>query len=180
VGLLECARRLQLALNTVKRYARADRPERMLRVPKYRASLVDPYREHLRKRRTEDPAVPVNHLFEEIRALGFTGCLNLLHKYINQGRADADRSHISPRRLARMILTRPESLKTEHHDLLARLTAACPEMTQLSAEVRDFAELLTPGEGNADGLSRWISEVRAADLPDLHAFTRGWTVTDGP
>jgi hypothetical protein len=34
VGLLECARRLQLALNTVKRYARADQPERMLRVPK--------------------------------------------------------------------------------------------------------------------------------------------------
>ncbi|MGW0753904.1 hypothetical protein, partial [Streptomyces sp. NPDC002587] len=28
----------------------------MLRVPKYRSSLVDPYREHLRKRRAEDPA----------------------------------------------------------------------------------------------------------------------------
>jgi hypothetical protein len=40
VGLLECARRLQLALNTVKRCARADRPERMLRAPKYRADLV--------------------------------------------------------------------------------------------------------------------------------------------
>lgn len=83
VGLLECARRLQLALNTVKRYARAEKPERMLRVPKYRASLVDPYRDHLRKRRTKDPAVPVLHPFEEIKALGFTGCLNLLHKYIN-------------------------------------------------------------------------------------------------
>ncbi|MFD7164811.1 transposase [Streptomyces violascens] len=80
VGLLERARRLQLALNTVKRYARADKPERMLRVPKYRASLVDPYREHLRKRRAEDPAVPVLHLVEEIKAPGFTGCLNLLHK----------------------------------------------------------------------------------------------------
>jgi transposase len=100
VGLLECARRLQLALNTVQRYARAERPECMLRVPKYLASLVDPYREHLRKRRSEDPGVPVQHLFEEIKALGFTGCLNLLHKYINQGSADADRSHISPRRLA--------------------------------------------------------------------------------
>lgn len=87
VGLLESARRLQLALNTVKRYARADRPERMLRVPKYRASLVDPYREHLRKRRAEDPGVPVAHLFEEIKALGYEGCLNLLHKYINQGAA---------------------------------------------------------------------------------------------
>ncbi len=58
VGLLECARRLQLALNTVKRYARAEKPERMLRVPKYRPGLVDPYRDHLRTRRAEDPAVP--------------------------------------------------------------------------------------------------------------------------
>ncbi|MEV4201278.1 ISL3 family transposase [Micromonospora globbae] len=173
VGLLECARRLQLALNTVKRYARADRPERMLRVPKYRASLVDPYREHLRKRRTDDPAAPVTHLFEEIKALGYTGCLNLLHKYINQGRADADRSHISPRRLARMLLTRPDNLKTEHRDILARLTAACPEMTQLTVSIGDLAELLTPCPGNANGLSRWIAQVRAVDLPHLHAFTRG-------
>jgi transposase len=173
VGLLECARRLQLALNTVKRYARADRPERMLRVPKYRASLVDPYREHLRKRRAEDPAVPVLHLFEEIKALGFTGCLNLLHKYINQGRADADRSHISPRRLARMLLTRPDNLKAEQHELLAKLTAACPEMTQLAAGIKDFAPLLAPHADNADALTRWITQVRAADLPHLHAFTRG-------
>lgn len=72
-----------------------------------------------------------------------------------------------------MILTRPDNLKAGHHDLLARLTAACPEMTQLPAGVRDFAELLTPGEGNADALSHWIAEVRADDLPHLHAFTRG-------
>jgi hypothetical protein len=91
--------------------------------PKYRASLVDPYREHLRKRRAEDPAVPVGHLFEDIKALGFTDCLNLLHKYINQGRTDADRSHASARRFARMLLTRPDNLKAEHQDLLARLTS---------------------------------------------------------
>nr|WP_088245230.1 ISL3 family transposase [Streptomyces sp. LUP47B] len=173
VGLLECARRLELALNIVKRYARADRPERMLRVLRYRASLVDPYREHLRKRRTEDPGVPVKHLFDEIKALGFTGCLDLLHKYINQGRADADRSHISPRRLARMLLTRPDNLKAEQHELLAKLTAACPEMTQLAAGIRDFTPLLAPHADNADALSRWIVQVRGADLPHLHAFARG-------
>lgn len=98
MGLHECTRHLQLALNTVKRYARADQPERMLRAPKYRASLVDPHREHLRKHRAEDPGIGVTHLFDETKALGHTGCLNLLHKYINQGRADADRSHISPHR----------------------------------------------------------------------------------
>ena len=173
VGLLECARRLQLALNTVKRYARADRPERMLRVPKYRAGLVDPYRDHLRTRRAADPAVPVSHLFEEIKALGYTGCLNLLHKYINQGRADADRTHISPRRLARMLLTRPDHLKTEHRALLAKLTASCPEMTHLATSIGGFATLLTPHAENADALARWICQVREADLPHLHAFTRG-------
>ncbi|MFC9079638.1 ISL3 family transposase [Streptomyces sp. NPDC057062] len=161
VGLLECARRLQLALNTIKRYARADRPERMLRVPKYRASLVDPYREHLRTRRAEDPSVPVKHLFEEIKALGFTGCLN------------ADRSHISPRRFARILLTRPDNLKAGQHELLAKHTAACSEMIQLATVIRDFAPLLTPHTDNADALTRWIAQVRAADLPHLHAFTRG-------
>lgn len=173
MGLRECARRLHLALNTVKRYARAEKPERMLRVPKYRPGLVDPYREHLRTRRAEEPGVPVSHLFEEIKTLGYEGCLNLLHKYINQGRADADRSHISPRRLARMLLTRPDHLKTGHRDLLAKLTATCPEMTHLATSIGDFAAFLTPNAGNAHELARWIDQVRAADLPHPHAFTRG-------
>ena len=42
VGLLDCARRLNLSLNTVKRYDRASEPERLQRVPKYRPTLVDP------------------------------------------------------------------------------------------------------------------------------------------
>jgi hypothetical protein len=77
VGLLECGRRLQLSLNTVKRYARADRPERMLRVPKFRTSLVDPYREHLRKRRATPQGFPVgeedsqgNPLFNRSHIIG--------------------------------------------------------------------------------------------------------------
>jgi hypothetical protein len=42
VGLLEFARRLNLSLNTVKRYDRASEPGRLQRVPKYRPTLVDP------------------------------------------------------------------------------------------------------------------------------------------
>ena len=44
-GLLDCSRRLGLSLNTVKRYDRASEPERLQRVPKYRPTLVDPYRD---------------------------------------------------------------------------------------------------------------------------------------
>lgn len=40
--------------------------------------------------------------------------------------------------------------------------------------------LLDQGVDNADSLTRWIAQVRAADLPHLHAFTRGWTGTSTP
>jgi hypothetical protein len=41
--------------------------------PRYRPTLVDPYRDHLRRRRSDDPGVPVTHLLHEIRELGYTG-----------------------------------------------------------------------------------------------------------
>jgi transposase len=69
-GLLECSRRLGLSLNTVKRYARAAEPGRMIRAPKYRATLVDPYRDHLRARRAEDPAVDLPNVHAFTRGLG--------------------------------------------------------------------------------------------------------------
>ncbi|GII56020.1 hypothetical protein Pth03_44090 [Planotetraspora thailandica] len=173
VGLLECARRLNVSLNTVKRYARVSEPERLQRAPQYRPTLVDPYRDHLRRRRSDDPAVPVGHLFNEIKALGYQGSFNLLYPYITQGRVEADRLPISPRRLARLLLTRPDSLKDEHRRLLDDLTTACPQMIDLAELVRGFADLLRPHEDNADRLGTWITTTRTCDLPHLHAFTRG-------
>jgi len=173
VGLLECARRLNLGLNTVKRYARASEPERLIRAPAYRPTLVDPYREHLRKRRAEEPAVSVLQLLAEIKTLGYTGSQNLLYRYITQGRVEADRSHLSPRRVARLLLSRPGNLSEKNRSLLGELTAVCPQMTALAEFVRAFAELLQPRAGNTERLQEWIATVRAVDLPHLHAFTRG-------
>lgn len=173
VGLLECARRLNLALNTVKRYARVPEPERLIRAPKYRPTLVDPYRDHLRRRRDEDPAAPVSHLFAEIRELGYPGSLNLLHKYINQGRVEADRPALSPRRLARYLLTHPDHLKDHQRERIEAATAACPQMTAVTGLVHTFAALLRPAEENAGQLSMWIDAAQAEGLPHLHAFTRG-------
>ncbi|MEU6201956.1 ISL3 family transposase, partial [Streptomyces sp. NPDC047061] len=141
VGLLECARRLNLALNTVKRYARHAEPDRLIRTPQYRPTLVDPYREHLRKRRATDPAVPVTHLLAEIRELGYTGSANLLVRYITQGRVEADHATLSPRRTARLLLTDPAHLKEEQAALRDKLSAACPEMTALATQISDFAAL---------------------------------------
>ena len=87
-GLLECSRRPGLSLNTVKRYARAAEPARMIRAPRYRPTLVDPYRGHLRARQAQDPAVPVHQLLAEIREQGYNGSVNLLYRYITHGRSN--------------------------------------------------------------------------------------------
>jgi transposase len=172
-GLLECSRRLSLSLNTVKRYARAGEPERMIRAPRYRATLVDPYRDHLRARRAQDPAVAVTVLLAEIRARGYPGSMNLLYRYITQGRVEADRPHLSRKRVTRLLLTRPDALSDAQRSLLSDLTGACPEMTSLAGLIRSFAALLRPDPANAARLRAWTATARACDLPHIHTFVRG-------
>src|SRR5207248_8206849 len=148
-------------LNTVKRYARISEPERLQRAPQYRPTLVDPYRDHLRTRRAQEPATPVMTLFHEIKALGYQGSLNLLYRYITQGRVEGDRPPISPRGLARLILTRPDHLTDKQRQLRDDLVAACPEMIDLADLVTGFARLLKPSEGNNIRLDTWISTTAA-------------------
>jgi transposase len=173
VGLLEISRRLNLGLNTVKRYVRIDQPERLVRAPQYRPTLVDPFRDHLRRRREEDPAVSVLQLLGEITELGYTGSQNLLYRYITQGRVEADRPAISPKRLTRYLLTHPDKLHDHQREHLDAATGACPEMTALGALISDFAALLTPDSDNDERLGSWIDQARGENLPHLHAFTRG-------
>jgi transposase len=173
VGLLDCSRRLGLAMNTVKRYARAATPERIQRVPKYRACMVDPYRDHLRARREQEPGVGATSLLAEIRALGYIGSHNLLVRYLNQGRHLDDHPHLSPRRAARLLLTRPENLTERQRKRLKGMAAACPEMTTLAGVVRSFAALLSPRKDNPARLAAWTTTAREADLPHVHSFTRG-------
>jgi hypothetical protein len=172
VGLLDCARRLNLSLNTIKRYDRASEPQRLQRVPKYRPTLVDPHRDYLRKRRAEEPGVPVAQLLREIRELGYQGSSNLLVRYINQGRLDGDRPHLSPRRATRILLTRPDRLTAGQHETLAELTAACPEMTTLASLVTSFAALLVPDPGNDARLRQWITDARRRPAPRALIYRR--------
>ncbi len=134
---------------------------------------MDPYRDHLRTRRAEEPGIAVTQLLEEIRQLGYPGSANLLHRYLNQGRADEDQAHLSPRRAARLPLTRPDHLTDRQGQRCDRLAASCPEMTALRCLIRDFAGLLKPEQTNRARLETWIRAARSAELPYVHSFARG-------
>jgi hypothetical protein len=52
--------------------------------------------------------------------------MNLLYRYITQGRVEADRPHLSPWRVARMLLTRPGTPSASQQALLGKLTRRLP------------------------------------------------------
>jgi transposase len=169
IGLCECARRLGLALPTVKRYARVSDPDQLIRPPQYRPCLVDPFRDHLRQRRAAGP-VATTTLLAEIRASGYTGSHNLLDRYLKQGRAENPLADPSVRRLTGWIMADPVHLTDEHRTHRDKLTATCPQMTAVNRHVAAFAHLITKPGGN---LQDWIDAVNADDLPALHSFVRG-------
>ena len=115
----------------------------------------------------------VTQLFREIGAQGRTGSHSLLVRCLTQGRAEGARRVTTSRHATRLLLTRPERLWTKGTALPAALTAACPETAELARLVSEFAQLLTPAEGGSTRLTRWITAVRAADLPHLHSFCNG-------
>ncbi len=96
LGLLECTRRLNLALNTVKRYARVSEPERVVRAPQYRPTLVDPYRDHLRARRARTPPFRCCNCSKRSKPWDTPEARTWLYRYITQGRVRPT-SHDSPR-----------------------------------------------------------------------------------
>lgn len=171
VGLLECSRRLGWSLNTIKRYARAARAEELIRPPRYGTTLVDPHRDHLRRRLAANPNVATTQLLAEIRERGYTGSANLLVRYLNQGRARTERPVPAPRRLVSWIMTRPADLSDDDRTHLDDLLAACPQLTALVEHVRGFANLLTQRRGAE--VRPWMTAVESSDLTPLHAFVRG-------
>jgi transposase len=86
---------------------------------------------------------------------------------------ESDRSHLSPRRVTRLLVTSSENLSDKDRDLAGKLAATCAEMTAVAQFTGAFAQLLRPTPENAGLLEEWITAVRSADLPHLQAFTRG-------
>ncbi len=109
-------------------------------------------------------------LVAEINELGYTGGLNLLYKYVNQGRLDGDRITPSPRRVTCWILIRAAN-PTEARAHLDELLAACPEMTALAGAVGDFAQVMTTLRGAE--IQGWMKQVREDGLVELEPFLAG-------
>ncbi|MBE1582243.1 hypothetical protein H4W80_000501 [Nonomuraea angiospora] len=117
------------------------------------------------ERRATDPAVPVQQLFRESKELGCTGSLNLLYRYITQGRAEGERPVTTPRRLTRLLLTHPGRLRDSDTRLVQELTTWITTI-----RVADLPHL----HGFANGIELDRAAVNAAlTLPYHNGRTEG-------
>lgn len=172
-------RQLHLSRNTVKKYAAAAHAEQLIGGPKYSTTLVDPFRDYLRRRRAAAPSVPTWTLLQEIKAIGYQGGSTLLYRYLDQGRADGEHPPPSPRRLTSWITRDPANLTATTQTRLEHALKHCPELQAVADHVRTFAALLTADHdsnlaAHTARLDSWIAQLRTrTDLPALRSFAEG-------
>jgi transposase len=168
------ARQLGLALNTVKRYARAASVDELLELAERPGSLDD-FKPYLHQRIGQGQASPVR-LFEEIHVQGYTGSKANVRDYIRRYASWARASSATPpppsvRDTVTWITQHPDGLDQETGPQLNAILGRCPELDALHDCIRSFAVMVTRRRG--DRLPGWLAQARATGLPGLNSFVTG-------
>jgi transposase len=176
-SLAEICRRLELDRTTVRRFARATSLDELLVKAVNRASLLDGYTQHLTARFTAG-VTNAAVLHAELAALGFTGSVQTIRRWLHPLRAalpaapqPARPAVPKPRHITRWIMTDPQHLAPDQHTQLTEVLASCPELRAVAGHVRDFADLMNKHRG--DRLPDWMRRVKADNLPALHSLVTG-------
>lgn len=176
-SLAEIGRRLELERGTVRRFARATSLDELLVRAVNRESLLDGYTQHLTARFT-DGVTNATVLHTELAALGFTGSVQTIRRWLHPLRAAVSAAPRptrpavpKPRHITRWIMTHPQHLTTDQHAQLTDVLASCPELQAVAGHVRDFADLMNKHQG--DRLPDWMQRVQADNLPALHSLLTG-------
>ncbi|WP_433501477.1 ISL3 family transposase [Sphaerimonospora sp. CA-214678] len=170
------ARELNLARNTVRRFARASDPEELLvhNGTGKRPKMIEEYAGYLRQR-WEQGCTNAAQLYQEVTAMGYGGTGRSVREYVRPWRSQIAIVLPPPpptvRQATGWFLRHPDTLEADDHQHLQTLTAACPALAAVREHVRSFAQMMTRLTG--DGLEQWMKRIQADDLPELHSFVTG-------
>jgi transposase len=114
-------------------------------------------------------------LFRKIKAVGFTGTVNMVHRYIvpwrEAGKATNRIVHISPNRLSWLLLKQDIVRAPDEQKLIEKLTLDCQPVREAAELAREFSP--TMKEGKSEGLLGWIARVQASAITELKTFADG-------
>jgi len=178
----EIGRTLHIGRKTVRRFLRAGEfPERAK--PHRPPPGVSKFQEFLERRWTEG-CHSATELWHEIQAQGYTGGRSTMTRFVATLRTQGTkyfRKTIAPRqpkakppspRQASMLLARrPENLKPDEQQLLAKLHESCPEIPILHKLTQGFAAVFRAKQ--TDALQNWLDDAYRTGLPEISRFCDG-------
>lgn len=182
------AQQLQMSVNTVARYLRAD--ELLIRTPNPTTiSTAERFAPYLQQRWQAGCHSPLE-LWKEIQQQGFTGSQAAVWRWVNRYRATRQLLNpedqmpisiqtnpkvnsfvLSSRQASWILLHRTEELKTEEKKWLEQFEAVC----ELVVRVRDLAQQFTHmvSEKASTLLNDWIVSAKNSGVTDLRNFALG-------
>jgi transposase len=173
---------LHIQRKTIRRFVRAGRyPERG--TPHRRPPGVNKFREFL-LRRWGEGCHNATKLWHEIQGQGYTGGRSTMAKFIATLRVPgttyfrtttAPRQKKakppSPRQAAMLLARRPEKLKPDQKQLLAKLNECCPEIPILYDLTQGFAQVFR--DKQSEHLQTWLDQARGTGLLEIGHFCDG-------
>jgi transposase len=167
---------LGLDRKTVRRFARAASADELHSAHPTRASILDPYTDHLQQRWAGGVTDAVA-LTSEITALGYRGSVKTVRRYLHPLRDGQQNMTTQPStppsvREATGWLTRhPDSLNDEERRARDTVLDRSPALLATRDLVSEFAQILTQRRGNE--LKDWMSRVDNDGTPALRSFATG-------
>jgi transposase len=173
---------LHIQRKTIRRFLRAGRyPERAR--PQRRPLGINKFQEFLRRRWAEG-CHNATKLWREIQGQGYTGGRSTMAKFIATLRVPGtsyfrttatprqkQAKPPSPRQAAMLLARRPEKLKPDEKQLLAKLNECCPEIPILYELTQGFATVFRGKQ--SDTLQTWLNQARGTGLPEIVRFCDG-------
>ena len=172
------AQPIGVSLNTVQRWLVNGCPE-AARGPY--VSHLDPYLPYLVQRWAQG-CHNIAQLFRELEARGYRGSYasvhdNLVRRLQCGGRKTPANASSkppplpTPRQAAFLFLRRPEKLRTEEQETLAKLREFHSEVDLAYDLVQQFAQMVRARTG--EHLDVWLDQVANSKLPELQSFATG-------
>jgi transposase len=174
-SLTAISHELELDHSTVRRFARAATVAELLVKATNRTSVLDRFADHLTTRSAAG-VTDATALHAELQALGFTGSVQTIRRYLHPLRPAAGHQPSAarprpavpkPRRLTGWIMTDPDHLTDTDRTQLTTALASCPELAATARHVREFADLMRTRRG--ERLPDWMHRVQDDNLPALHS-----------
>jgi transposase len=168
---------LNLHRQTVHRYMAADRfPERTHGCQS--VSTVTPYLTYLKQRWLEGRCSCIE-LWQELRGQGYKGSYSSVWRAVSKllGRDKSPSAaklpvssvpQLSARRVARLLVTRPEDLTPEEGRAQAALCGVCTAAAAAYPLAQGFGQMVR--ERQAEALDAWLVDAERSPVPELRRF----------